>query len=259
MPEDPRDEPTRLQIDWLKTAAGALAAVSSAIVLSSVGVAGTLVGAAVGSVIFTISSSLYSTGLDRSRRRMTRAQAAAAEKLGVAQAEVRRAARRRASGTAVVGHLEHADEQLVEAKVRLDAAAEEEPEPWLGRLTALPWKRITLVALGLFAVAVVLITAFEVVAGRPVSSFTGGTQGGTGTSVTDLGGSSKPHRPTPSPTPALQPSATPTHVPTFQTTPTQAPTPSPTVSTTPSPTSPAPSPTASPSASSTASPTTGAS
>ncbi|HEY6934365.1 MAG TPA: hypothetical protein VI452_13290 [Marmoricola sp.] len=251
MPDPQHDEKQRLEIDWLKTAAGALAAVSSAVVLSTVGVAGTFIGAALGSVIFTLSSNLYSTGLDRSRRRVARAQALAAQKLGVAQAEVRRAARRRTSQTAVEGHLEHADEQLLEAQMELDALAEEdegEQPSWPERLRALPWKRVALVALGLFVVAIVAITIFELIAGRPVSSFTGGTQDRSGTTFSDLGsgGPRKGPDTTPTPAPGQQHSggnSTPGQVPTFQSTPTQAPS----APTQPTPTPSAPAPSSSPS------------
>lgn len=267
MHEDPRDDRPRLEIDWLKTAAGALAAVSSAVILSSLGAAGTIIGAAVGSIVVSVTGSLYNTGLNRSRERVARAHATAMQRVGVAQAEVRRAARRRGSSAAVEGHLEHADRELGEARAELDDLSTEEPRPPLReRLAGLPWKRIVLVALGLFVVAVVAITIFELIAGRPVSDFTGGTHGRTGTSVTDLGGGGKPDRPTPTPAPGRQPSETPSQVPTFQTTPTQAPSPGESASSTPtpSPSSSAPgtptgTPTPSPSPSPTASPTAGAS
>lgn len=229
MPEEQPAQKQRLEIDWLKTVAGALAAVSSAVILSSLGAAGTLIGAAVGSVVVSLTSSLYSTGLRRSRERVALAQSSALRKVGVAQAEVRRAARRRASETAVEGHLEHAESQLVEAQVQLDEiTAQAQPAGgWRERLAGLPWKRIALVALGFFVVAVVAITVFELIAGRPLSSITGGSHDRSGTTFTDLGGSGG-HHPAPTPTPQ-QPAGTPSpsrQMPTWSTTPTQAPTPS---------------------------------
>ncbi len=44
----------RLQINWVNSAGGALGAVSSAVLLSSLGAAGTLVGAALGSLCITV-------------------------------------------------------------------------------------------------------------------------------------------------------------------------------------------------------------
>lgn len=269
MPEEQPTPKARLEIDWLKTVAGALAAVSSAVILSSLGAAGTLIGAAVGSIVVSLTSSLYNTGLNRSRERVAQAQALALRRVGVAQAEVRRAARRQDSHTAVEGHLDHAEEQLVEAQVQLDELVGEEPEgSWRERLAGLPWKRIGLAALGFFVVAVVAITVFELIAGRPVSSITGGSHDRSGTTFSDLGGGGggRRHQPTPTPTPQ-QPrdSATPSQVPTYSTTPTQAPTPTatPTPAATPTPV-PSSSPTAAtssgvPAPTPAASPTAGAS
>jgi len=239
MPDPSTDEKPRLQIDWLKIVAGALAAVSSAVILSTLGVAGTIIGAAVGSVVVSLTSSIYGTSLDRSRQRV-KAQAAALAKVGVAQAEVRRASRRRSSDTAVEGHLEHADAELVEAQIELDELSAEETArtPWKERLAALPWKRIGLLAVAVFVVAIVAITVFELIAGKPVSDFTGGSHHHSGTTFSDLGGGGKPARKQPS-TPAPTGGSTPSIAPTQGSTPSEAPTPSPTESV--APTTPAPS------------------
>ncbi len=52
-------------ISWLQLIAGALAAMTSAWVASYLGVAGTIIGAAVGSLVASIASALYVSGLDR--------------------------------------------------------------------------------------------------------------------------------------------------------------------------------------------------
>ena len=71
---------------------------------------------------------------------------------------------------AVDAHLAHAQATLDEAKDDLDALSDEPAGTgWRARLALLPWKRIALVAAGLFALAVVAITAFELVVGRSVS------------------------------------------------------------------------------------------
>src|SRR5262245_34193424 len=75
MSQDATDSGTRLEIDWLKAIAGALAAVASAVLLSTLGAAGTLIGAALGSLIVTISSALFTRGLAGSRRGLAKAQA----------------------------------------------------------------------------------------------------------------------------------------------------------------------------------------
>lgn len=214
-----------LEIDWLRAAAGALAAVASAFLLSFLGAAGTIIGAALGSLIVTVSSAVFTQGLSTSKRTLEKAQSSAARKVGIAQAEVRRAGR--ADDTAAHdSHLEHADERLAEAQAELDAVSEEAREaevPWRERLRALPWKRILLATALLFVMAIAAITVFELVAGRSVSSITGGS-GNEGTTighVGDRGGSRNDQddqqdeeSPSPTPTPSETPSESPSDTPT---------------------------------------------
>jgi hypothetical protein len=247
------DPPRKLEIDWFKTAGGAFAAVSSAFLLSTLGAAGTIIGAALGSVIVTVGGTLYSEGLARSQQRLARVQAAALHKVGVAQADVRRAARSPRDGEAVDAHLAHADERLHQAKDDLDALADEPADHgWRTRLRALSWKRISLVAAAFFATAVLAITSFEVVAGRPISSLTGGTDGGGGPTISRIGGGSGgSSTPDDQQTPSedqSSPSDTPSSEPTDPLSPTSEPTttdstttPEPTTPTTPVPATPTPS------------------
>ena len=246
------DPSPKLDIDWLKTIAGALAAVSSAVLLSTLGAAGTIIGAALGSVIATVGGALYSQGLARSRERLAQAQSLALRRVGIAQAEVRRASRHQGDDPAVDAHLAHADERLGEAKADLGAIADEPPAVgWRERLVVLPWKRISLVAAGLFATAILAITAFELLAGESVSSITGGTDGDGGPTITRIGGGSDTSRDDRAPsddtaTPSGEPSselsdeASPTPEPTDE--PSESPsesttlTPSPLAPTTPAPT-----------------------
>lgn len=187
---DETPTPQKLDIDWLKTAAGALAAVSSAVLLSTLGAAGTLIGAAVGSVAATVGTALYSEGLARSRAAAAKAQEAALSKVGIAQAEVRRAGRSDADTAAVEAHLDHADEKLAEAKAGLDEAVLESRTGWRDRLAGLPWKRIAILAAGMFLVVMVALSLFEVVSGRSVSSYTGGSDRDGGTTISRLTGGS---------------------------------------------------------------------
>src|SRR3546814_15525436 len=85
------EEKPKLEIDWVKTLAGALAAVSSAVLLSTLGAAGTLIGAALGSITLTVTSAFYSQGLAKSRQKLAAAQELAQRSVGIAQSEVRRA------------------------------------------------------------------------------------------------------------------------------------------------------------------------
>lgn len=184
-----RSEPA-LDIDWLKTIAGALAAITTAVLLSTLGAAGTLLGAALGSVAATVGTAIYSQGLARSRAKLAAVQEQALSKVGAAQSEVRRASRRDDAS-----RLPRAEQQLAEAADMLDRGEvpdAAEPVPWRERLAGLPWKRIAIAAAGLFLVVVVVISAFEALTGRTVSSYTGGSDKDGGTSITRItgGGSS---------------------------------------------------------------------
>lgn len=233
------DDDPKLEIDWVKTFAGALAAVSTAVMLSTLGAVGTLIGAALGSVAVTVSSQLYAQGLARSRRSLVKAQGTALSKVGIAQAEVRRAGRRQGDDGAVEAHLEVADERLAEARADLDEVAT--PGPTLReRLVVLPWKRIAVLTAAMFFVVLVAIASFEALAGRSVSSFTGGSDSDSRSTFTGGGSSDdedqQPDRkpsdgaePTEEPTdgaseqPTEDPSVTPTEEPSE--TPTVEPTP----------------------------------
>lgn len=261
MAEDTHDTP-KLDIDWLKTAAGALAAVTTAVLLSTLGAVGTLIGAALGSVGATVGSALYAQALAKSRQTVIKAQETALHKVGIAQAEVRRASRRHGDDAAVEAHLEHADERLGEARADLDEAVAEDlastPTPG-ERFQALPWKRIGVVAAGTFLVVILAITAFERLAGQSVSSYTGGSdreQSSTFGGVTgdDGDGKGKPDKsdqqgdeldgPSDGASPDGDPSSqAPTDEPTEPTEPSVTPTPTPTVAPTPTPSPTAPLPT----------------
>lgn len=54
-------------LSWFQVLAGVLAAMTSAWIASALGVAGTIIGAALGSLVVTISSSFYARTLDRGR------------------------------------------------------------------------------------------------------------------------------------------------------------------------------------------------
>ena len=58
------------------------------------------------------------------------------------------------------------------------------------RPAELSWKRVAVAAAGVFAVVIVAITAFELIAGQPVSSFTGGGDSGRRSSIGGLAGGS---------------------------------------------------------------------
>jgi hypothetical protein len=188
-------------INWVQVVAGALAAVSSAVLLSTLGVAGTVIGAALGSVIASVASAWYSRGLDASRQQVA-VQAAALKRVAAARNRLDDAVSAMSRGeTGAATGLIRADQALGEAEHALEQAAHladgetaetdddvVEPVPHdplygaeAGR--TLPWKRIALIAAGLFVAVMVAITVFKLTTVRAVSTFTGGSDKGTGSTV----------------------------------------------------------------------------
>lgn len=149
-------ERNRLEISWANALGGSLGAVSSAVVLSSLGTAGTLIGAALGSLVITIGGAVYSYSLRAAHERLRDRRWLLARGMApdAADAEIRRTRTERR--WQVLGEL--------------------------------PWTRIAVVASALFVLAMGVVVAFELTTGRPVSTFTGGTSDTErGTSVPGLG------------------------------------------------------------------------
>jgi hypothetical protein len=257
-----------IRIDWIQAMAGALTAVTSAVLLSTVGVAGTLIGAAVGSVAASVGNAVYGHYIALSSQRVASAKV-------VASARARSEAERG-------GHVENVEDVEVQRpqedpdEAQPEAARPEAPArvSWREAAAGLAWRRIGVVAAGVFVLAMGAILTFELVTGRAVSTYTGGTEhGGARTSVPGLGGADRSPDPSGEPgqertggTPTTDPETpvSPTVLgtertetdpesdvrPAPQTTPSQTPAATPSPSTTPSASSPTPSPSAVPSASS---------
>lgn len=245
--EEVTEEKRRIEVNWVQSMAGALAAVTSAVLLSTVGVAGTLIGAALGSVLATLGSAVYSFYIRETKDRVSEVSTLAVSRLGRAHARVRQASEKVAAGTpGAERELARADAELQSARVLVDRRADEGPRvDWRRILAGLPWKRITIVAAALFTVAMIVILAFELITGRAISSYTGGSDSHQRISipgVTSGGG----------PSPASNPSKSPTVLPSTSgstTSPTPSPSPSPTSQSTTQPYSTGPSTSSSPSSS----------
>lgn len=231
---DETRERSGLDIDWVRTLAAALAAVSSAVLLSTLGAVGTVIGAAVGSVVASVGTALYAQGLARSKDNVAKAQDVALGRIGKAQSEVKR------------GRLDQAEEQLAAAEEAVEDAGDvAAPLSWRERFATLPWKRIGVFAAATFLLVVLVITAFELVSGRSVSTFTGGSDdrrttfvGGGGSRDDDQGDrDQQPGQPSDGATPSDGSSEAPTEEPTAEPTtepsttpseePSEAPTPAP--------------------------------
>lgn len=242
------EQQERVEINWVQVSSSALAAVSSAVLLSTVGVAGTIIGAAIGSVFATAGSAVYSHYLRISRARVAAAQAAALERLTHARSGasgVWADTRRDPGRTATISARQAADE-LHDAERELERTPDEPPRPsWGEALSGLRWKRIAAVAGGIFVLAMLVIVSFELVTGRAVSTYTGGSDSGARTSLSGLAAKHRSGTPDRTPTPRQQatpsPSSSSSSTPTPSETPTPSSSPSPTETPTTAPSTTAPS------------------
>ena len=177
-----------LQINWLGASGSALGAVTSAVLLSTLGAAGTLIGAALGSLIITVGGAVYSYSLERAKTGL--------EKTAVKVKYTGRGNKSVGKNNAPISAT--SDRQNVDdptETVSMEAGGEEpeatEKPRWQQTLRGLPWKRIGLLAGGLFVVTMAIILVFELSTGRPVSSYTGGSSSDTtGTTFSGLTGRS---------------------------------------------------------------------
>ena len=175
-----------LQINWLGASGSALGAVTSAVLLSTLGAAGTLIGAALGSLIITVGGAVYSYSLERAKTGL--------EKTAEKVKHVGRGNKTVGKNNAPISAT--SDRQNVDDPTEttsMQAAGEEpattEKPAWQETLRNLPWKRIGLLAGGLFLLTMAIILVFELSTGRPVSSYTGGSSSDTtGTTFSGLTG-----------------------------------------------------------------------
>lgn len=211
-PTPPDDQPEVekkkiLDLSLTQIAGGALAAMTAAALGSTLGVGGTIAGAALASVVAGVAGSLYTASLRTGRdkvRTVFRApnDAASAPPTAVegvptiSDAATRAATRTHADDTRY--YQPTSDETTVlpawdEASLRGHATPAASGGIQTGGAGSrggkkssekrsrgsFPWKRAVAVSLSIFALAAVLITGYERVSGQPLS-------GGTGTTVSQL-------------------------------------------------------------------------
>lgn len=195
------------EVSWFQLAASVLAAVTAAWIASSLGVAGTLVGAALGSAVVTVTSAFYARTLDKGRT------------LIVTTASGTVIQRRVDDDGEIAETMEQAAE--VDSPVQRAEFVPDEPAP------RLHWKTIAVTTVVVLALALAAISTYELVAGRTLDGSKGTTIGDT------LGGDKgdpEPNDPTKTPTSPTETTPTTTPPPTA-TTPTPTPSPTPTTPT----------------------------
>jgi len=164
-------------IDIPKTIAGALAAVCAAVVGSFMGVAGTLIGAAVASIIGTIGTEVYERSIKKGGKKLQT----------LAPAFVKAPA---AVGTPPVAA----------------ATEEDSPSHTVPPARQIRWKRVALLAGAVFVLAMGSLTVTELLTHKSLASTVGnGTK-----ARSTIGGLLNPGSDSTTPTPSPSPSATPT-------------------------------------------------
>jgi hypothetical protein len=187
------ERPRPLGLSLTQIAGGALAAVTATVFASFFGVAGTVTGAALGSVVSSIGAAVYSTSLSRAAR---------ASRLLV----VRTGGLDADDPAAVPPPLTATPEVVAVAEATPDAASPATGRPtWAAIASHLHWKPILVVAGLIFVIAMAVVYVTEVALGHPLSN-----PSGSGTTISDLTGSgSSGSTPTPTrPSATTVPSAT---------------------------------------------------
>src|SRR5947209_2650771 len=165
-PTGPDDITRKTELNPTHLAAAALAAMTSAVLGSELGVAGTIIGAAGASVITTVGTAVYESSLQRSKDRV-RSLAHTPRPLPSPPMGSRTDRSHRSAADATVS-----DEQL---RQEIDGGPRSADRS--RRVVTLRWGAAVIAALGTFLLAMSLITSFERVSGQTV----GGN--GTGTTI----------------------------------------------------------------------------
>jgi hypothetical protein len=213
--------------------ASAAGAVIAAVIASTFGVKGTIVGVAIGSAAATMATALVAQSIERGHEAVKQVVVRAPEastllrKLGGTGASGRTAASAETAPTRVVGRsapedggrAETVQMESVGAPVgeteRLEISAmADAPATERLRATTAPmrpagtrpgvrrfsWRTIAATVAIVFVLALVFITAIELISGKPLSAIFGGSD--TGTTLSNLGGTPGAPTTTPTSTPA---------------------------------------------------------
>jgi hypothetical protein len=167
----------RPKVSAVQLAGSSLAAVSAAVIASTLGVEGTIVGAAVGSVVAAVGDAWYSWSLGRTQDRLrTSAQSIVAS------------ARTKTGTGRSVGAASVASEAAAEPSPNADASpagGDQQAAAGYGEVPGTageprrrpPWRKLVIGAIGAFLIAIAAITVFEVATGQPLAATVQGEQG----------------------------------------------------------------------------------
>jgi hypothetical protein len=174
-------------IEISKVAAGTLAAVSAAVIGSFLGVAGTLIGAAIASVIGSVGTEIYQRSIHRGAKKLqTLAPTFIKAPAAVGTPGVAAATEEDAPSHTV------APEEVTEKRTQAQSGS------------GLRWKPILVGSVAVFIIAMGAIFAVEAIAGRSLASISGNDDSGRSTLRIPVG----EKKATPSPIPSVSPTET---------------------------------------------------
>lgn len=162
------------EISWFQVTASVLASVTAAWIASRLGVAGTLIGAALGSFVVTITSAIYIRTLDHGKTLLIQTE----------------------RGTVIERHVEEGEVQAALDEAR-DVDSPARAARFVDDPPRLHWRTIIVTAIVVLALALAAISTYELVAGRTLA-------GSGGTTIGDTFGGSK-DEPQPDPTETTSP------------------------------------------------------
>jgi hypothetical protein len=208
----------RLELSATQLIATALAAITATVAASYLGVAGTVIGAAVVSVVSAVGNALYTHSL-----RTTHARVRGAVPV-----------RRRAAAASPV----QTDHDFLAHGRAAAAAATTSEEKVIHTARRRPWRAVALGSVALFTALLAVVTGIEIVSGQPISDLVRGS-GGSGTTL--FGDGTRPRAPAPTVTQTVTPSVVVVTPTVTQTAPAVTKTATPTVTPTPTPSGSSPS------------------
>ncbi|KAE8765796.1 hypothetical protein [Georgenia thermotolerans] len=221
------DRPSATQLT-----AGALAAVTTTSLASYLGVAGTIIGAALSSIVTVLGSYIYTTSLRRTADRVSAAAPLVrARALGTRTTTVMSTRRQGATHgprpRSETGSPTRVDDGATVAAAQAGAAAQPEDGKWRAAWRAVVerygYRRLVAMVLGVFVVIIGAVTLVEVAAGKPLSDVVRNEQG-SGTTIGVSSGTTSRETPAAPATPGQGPSEAPSSTPGPGSTPTPAPT-----------------------------------
>lgn len=206
--DDKPTEPRRLfDLSATQLVGGALAAMTSAVIGARLGVAGTILGAAIGSIVAGIAGSLYTASLKHTKEKLT---SALVGRVGDTRVEITHVAPETAADRdwSWQAPAEQSPPAAVApASAEPVARAADVGAPGL-RQPRMPWKPILISTAAVFLLAIAGLTTVELISGKALS----GGQGTTITQVSEGRSGDSDERPSviPSSTPSAESSTEPT-------------------------------------------------